>query len=235
MKGFVIPNGLKINKLTWFSNEAGEVKLERSQAPHEGFEVIGSVNMEDGLHFDNFDVANENRVYYYKVGGHMLDCGGMPNPMAREIVRRDRWFLGSQERHSGSRDTLVLIRRTEGLVCPECWDPVHEKIKKSKCPTCSGTGKKDPYFTPLKIKVARSIKAIMRAPQPDRIGLTIDCQFWTSNYPLMKPGDLLKVEGEIFRNERTQFSRTGSYIVKQTLLVKRIEAHQEEYRIDWGD
>lgn len=235
MKGFAIQSGLKSTKLTWFSDDVGVVEIERSQAPHEGFEVIGTANLEDGLYFDNFDVANENRIYYYKVDGHILDHGGIPNPMAQEIVRRDRWFLGSQERHSGSRDALVLIRRTEGVFCHECWDPIHEKVKRSKCPVCNGTGKASPYFSPIALRVARYPKAVMRAPQPDRIGLTIDCQFWTSNYPLMKPGDLLKVEGEVFRNERTQFSRTGSYIVKQTLLVKRLEAHQEEYRINWGD
>ena len=226
----------KMNLVQWTYREDDPetVTIARSEAPHEGFVTIASnVNITQKTYTDTFATPNDNRVYYYMVGGVLLDSGGYPNPYAKEIVRRDRWFLNSGERHSGARPAKVKIRYVDGSACPECWDVVHQKVTKSKCGTCDGTGLLISFASSLNIKIARSMPALQRIPQPDQINQSVDEQYWTSNFPLLKPGDLIQTEGLIHRVERVQVTRSEAYIVKQILMAKRLEVHRDEYRIVW--
>ena len=236
MKGYsTLSSALSIN-LFWQYEDGDEPvgDIERSEAPHEGFETIATgVDLTAGTYQDNFTTPNENRFYYYRVGGTLLDIGGIPNPQAKEIIRRDRWFLNSARRHSGARLAQVRIRRIDGPKCPNCWDAVHQKVTKSKCDVCYGTGVENPYFSPIEMRVARSMPLKQRGPQPDRIDQPSDPQLWASNYPLLKPGDLMKLEGLIYRVERVQFSRAEGCVVKQVIALKRLEVHRGEYRIPW--
>ena len=236
IQGYSQPIDPKTVQLFWEYTESDPplISIERSEAPHEGFQTIESViSIEDGSYTDTFTVPNENRVYYYRIGGTPLDHGGPPNPLAKEIVRRDQWFLDSHVRHSGSRKAELKIRFVDGSKCSECWDPVHQKVKQSKCSTCGGTGVLNSYSSTLETRVARSMPTLQRSPQPDQVAQSVDEQYWTTNTILCKPGDLLRVEGLIHRVERVQFTRSGSYIVKQILMVKRLEVHREEYSITW--
>ncbi len=208
--------------------------IERSEVPHEGFVTLAEdIDLTDERYVDTFDVPNENRTYYYKVAGNLLNVGGIPTPQAKEVVRRDRWFLSSSRRHSGARDALVKVRRIEGNRCKHCWDSVQQKITKSKCDVCFGTGVENPYYSSVKIKVARPSPAKRRIPQPDQIDQISEPQLWTSNYILLKPGDLLKLEGFVYRVEQVHFSRSEGYVIKQALATRRMEVHREEYRVPW--
>ncbi len=238
MTGYAFSSSDLSIDLSWTLLE-GDAKvgdIERSQAPHEGFEVLAEdADLTSLTYRDTFTTPNENRFYYYRVGGALLHIGGVPSPQAKEIVRRDRWFLNSARRHSGARLARVKIRRIDGQKCTECWDEVHQKVTKSKCNRCHGTGVINSYFSPIDMRVARTMPFKQRAPQPDQIDQTNVSQFWASNYPLLKPGDLIKMEGLLHRVEQVQFSRSESYVVKQVMTLKRLEVNRNEYKIPWEE
>lgn len=236
LQGYSHPIDPHTIELVWQHDESDPplVSIARSEAPHEGFQTLSTtVSTDTGHYTDTLSVPNENRAYYYKVGGILLDNGGPPNPLAKEIVRRDRWFLQSDYRHSGARKAEAKIRFVDGAKCPECWDPIHQKIRTSKCSTCNGTGVLLSYSSKIDIRIARSMQSFQRAPQAEQISQSADTQYWTSNYPLLKPGDLLRTGGLIHRIEQVQRTRSGSYVVKQILVAKRLDVHREEYSIDW--
>lgn len=220
----------KSAKLHWTPvNKTADIL--RSEAPHDGFEVIDTIDLSNGEYIDQFK-QTDSRYFYYKIDDFLLHMFQIPNEYAKEIVRRDRWFLKS-ERYSGGTYGFAFIKKTHAEHCPDCWDEVNEKATRSNCPTCYGTGYKDPYHKPLKLYVDFRGDQIHRRPSRDRISTEGYSQaFWTTNIPLFKPNDLFVFKGIRYRVvSGINLSRMGMYVTKQFVPLEAIESHRPEYKV----
>lgn len=218
------------NVLYWTGLEEDTVDILRSEAPHTGFEPIATeVDGSLGYYEDKFDFPNENRIVYYQVGPIFLHIGAIPGPIAKEIIRRDRWFL--QSRYSGATTATLYIRKTLAQPCSACWDDIQKKITKSNCSVCYGTGLRDPYYPGIDIQVSNSMPSLLRQPQADHIDQSYNSQIWTTNMPRMKPGDLLKRNAYLWRVEAVQTTRQEKVVVKQMVSLRRLETSRSEYKL----
>jgi len=215
----------------WNENKRGEIDIYRSTAPHDGFELLDTVDAREGRYeTDEFfeDFA------YYKLNDDLCYINQRPNPYAKEMMRRDQWFLKSY-RHSGAHQGVVWIKNVNSDKCGTCWDEINEKRTISNCPDCLGTGLENPYYKPLKIYLGFSPGQRFNSLQPYKISRT-DLTFngWTTNIPLLKPDDILEYSGIKYRITRiTPFTRVGEFIVRQRIVqIERIEDHRSEHNLD---
>lgn len=205
--------------------------LYKSEAPHAGFEKVADLDLTEGEYQEKVEIS-EGKHLYYKIGDTLLWQDDYPNQYAREIMRRDHWFLQSK-RHSGGTSAYAFIRRTRGEHCPDCWDDINQKVTRSNCKTCLGTGMKEPYYPPLEFygdfRPSNAQTMITR----DRV-LTdsYNSAFWTTNLPLFKPRDIIVYKRARFRVvSGINYSRMSDFITKQFVPLEAIENHKPAFDI----
>ncbi len=229
MKGYVtfVPGAAQI----FWKPTGGQAPLHRSEAPHDGFEKIADLDLSEGKYVDEIEIT-DNRFLYYKIGSQLLYINEIPNQYAKEIMRRDKWFLQSK-RHSGGTPAYALIKRSFGDHCPDCWDEYSDKPRRSNCPTCFGTGIENPFHEPLKFFGDFRISQGNRAPFRDKISTRgYNHAFWTTNEPLFKPGDLVFFKQSRYRViSGINYSRMGLFITKQFVPLEAVEYHKPVYKI----
>lgn len=229
MKGYVTFSP-GVSNIFW-KPQSGTAELFRSEAPHDGFEKVDNIDLSKGEYRDEVDIT-EDKFLYYKIDDSLLHMFELPNEYAKEIVRRDEWFLRS-ERHSGGTAGYALLSNTRGDHCPTCWDEINERSTMSNCPTCYGTGMENPYYKPLKIYFDFRPSKGMKRLFPDKISLQgYNQAMWTTNKPLFKPNDVIVFRGTRYRvASNITYSRMGLYVTKQFIPLEAIEYHRPEYKI----
>ncbi|MGV9199415.1 MAG: hypothetical protein ACOC4M_11430 [Promethearchaeia archaeon] len=222
--------GRRVTNLFW-EPKSGKGVIYRSEAPHDDFKKVDEINLDiNGGHYVD-ETKRPEGFLYYKINDELLHMFQEPNAYAKEIVRRDKWFLKSK-RHSGGTSGYALIKRTDGEKC-ECWDEINQKATRSNCPTCYGTGMKNPYYKPLKMYFDFSPSKKVRIPSDTRVSTTsYNQQVWTTNEPLLKPGDLITFQGLRYRViSNITYSRVGEYITKQFIPLEAISRSRPEYKV----
>lgn len=116
-----------------------------------------------------------------------FDQEGKISLLAKEMVRRERVLF---EEFVGTKCWL-FPRRTFGQHCPNCFDPVMDKMIDDSCPTCWGTGFSGGYHYPT------AFWAQIDAPeQTEQVTLedhrrVLYFQLRTGPAPAIKPMDLI--------------------------------------------
>lgn len=182
------------------------VDISRSLSPESGFVVIAN-----GIRADQFVYVDQDppelskwATLYYKVRAYQVDSAGteIPNTettstaerMNQEVSAYGMAIVRARElhfKHLGiGRDSLVYRRRTSGQVCPQCWDPVEERVKRHDCPLCYGTGKIGGYYPPLRVLIQyRPAKRSNMVEGSIREIIYIDAAM--GHYPLVSPRDVI--------------------------------------------
>lgn len=218
-------------RVEWETKKTGEIDIYRSLAPHDGFEYLDTVDAKEGI----YETENFNEDFaYYKLDDTLCYINDKPNNYAQEIIRRDQWWLKSY-RHSGATSAIVWIENTNSDKCPDCWDEINEKRTITNCPTCLGSGLKNPYYKPLTIylgfdsgKRANTLTPYKHSRNELRFNA------WTTNIPLLKPNDVLEFEGKKYRvNNIIPYTKVGHHIIRQRIAqVEMIEDNRSEHKLD---
>lgn len=173
--------------------------LGRSNSPGGPFEPISSplVNV-----FQFIDVAEQMKSNWRKlywqltvtdtVGGAekkspVISTEGKPDFFLLEIRRRNDLYL---KRYVGV-PAAVLIRKTFGQRCAQCFDNIKQREKISKCFTCFGSGFVGGYFPQVNGMVNFS-------PSPEMVQLIEtgerqpnQTNLWLSYYPEISARDMI--------------------------------------------
>lgn len=189
------------------------VRVDRGESPEGPWEKVWTgapaLSVEDTLP----KRRSTYELYYWRV---VVDGGGTfgpvavfgtPDRFALEAIRLQRNHLLRDLR---SVAWLFSAKREED--CPACYDPVRATRLRSNCETCGGSGKCGGYFDPVKMHISKSGPSTVQVEQLGSARMESDqTQFWTSNWPLIVPGDLVL--------RRTQFS------LYEVVSVQRTEKH----------
>ena len=214
----------------------GEAKLQRSEAPHDGFEEVDTIDLSTGEYIDDLPV-DDMLYYYYKIGDKLAYINDVPNGYAKEIIRRDKWFL-DKERYSGGNKAIIFMRRVGNTEnCPVCYDEIKQKVVRTNCPECNGSGVLNAFYRPLEIPIDMRPSRRTRALRFEKISpKTYQNSFWTTNIPLIKPDDIIVFQANRYRvSNDINYTRLGDYITKQNVPIEVIEQHQTQYRLDTSD
>lgn len=234
-------------KLKGSLTENSYLIVQRSDSPKEGFiDISTPVNLTGVASF--VDIAppgsSELKVYYYRLqlrnilDDEVLNTSAIMHPrrdrpkIALEIVRRNDLLL---KRFVGLR-AYLMTKSTSGSRCPSCWDTIKERRTKSHCSSCGDTGWDKGLSTPLPLFVSSSASLESKTVSVLGTDENIQRQLWTTNYPLIKPGDILVLDAkEIYRVETVNLTNFRETVVSQQLGVSLMEKDREYNNIPLPD
>lgn len=148
---------------------------------------------------------------------------------AKEIRRRE-WLV--LRKFSGAK-TIVYKRKTFGKRCPECWDPVSEKVTKDRCPTCLGTSFEGGYFPGY-------LTLMDYEPTPNNSELGYQGRIepnsipaWTIDIPKISTFDIiLRVpDWKIYRVNSLQATELQLVPVRQLLILTELDKDSIEFKL----
>jgi hypothetical protein len=164
------------------------------------------------------------------------DAGGVvmeapPDKYALESIRRFNLVL----REFGGRRVLVSVSKTWGQRCPQCWDHLKNRRKKSHCLSCFDTGITGGFFNPMEAWAMKpphrayvQLSQIFELQADDRV-------MWIPRYPRVKPRDVITtIDGDRFRVLSIARSEKAWSLTRQTVHVRRLSRDQVEYKIPIG-
>jgi len=162
-------------------------------------------------------------------GGVVMEAP--PDKFALESIRRFNLVL----REFGGRRVLASVSKTWGQRCPDCWDQLKSRRKKSNCMTCFDTGLAGGFFSPMEAwamkpphRVYVQLTTVFELQVDDRI-------MWFSRYPRLKPRDLItSIDGDRFRVINISRAEKAWSLTRQTVQLRRLSRDQVEYRIPIG-
>ena len=162
-------------------------------------------------------------------GGECL--GAPPDIYALESIRRFNLVL----REFAGRRCLVSVEKTWGQRCPDCWDALKSRRKKSGCISCFDTGLLGGFFQPMESwsmkppsQVSNQLSNLFELQVDDRV-------MWFSRYPRLKPRDIVTtIDGDRFRVVRISPSEKAQSMTRQTVQIRRLSRDQVEYSLPIG-
>lgn len=223
-----------------------EMFVLRSESPEGEFETV-SPGLFDIYEFTDRDVSTHSkwRKYYYKIKAVHTPSGReffseprqsyIPtdlNLIGLEVARRERLLL---REYVGVPSYLFIMRRW-GPRCPSCWDFLKKQVRKSNCNRCFRVGRDLGYFTPISTLIQYSPYG--QSVDHTNIGEVepAQTQAWTTNYPLITPGDVIVEPG----NRRWRVSAVSTteqfrVPVRQMLQLHYIDPGDVEYELEIPD
>lgn len=223
----------------------------RSEAPHDGFEVV-SPGLVDSHDYTDRDVNTESkwRKFYYKVRARHIPTGReafsdlansyIPNEATLEgleIVSRNNIILygagGDFRKKFSGVPFWFFKRRTFGPRCGECYNERLRQTVRDNCCSCFGTGRQGGFYSPIQVNF--QIDPVAQAQ--DHSNLTMQeparTRAWTSNYPLIQPGDVLVGSGNRrYEIETMQPTSLNEVIIRQIVSLFYISPGAIEYQLE---
>ncbi len=176
--------------------EKAVVTVSRSYSSQGPFESVGDVPGTQQYYRDSGAlIADKWREVYYKLRVTSLDgsadeseaFGVASQPTLETIATRRRTDISL--RFEGV-PCLIYVRRGEGQRCPDCWDPVLQKVGSSTCPRCFNTGRLGGFYSPVLTQV--KIDPVTKSNEPgDTLKQVSQTRGKCSFIPIVSPRDLV--------------------------------------------
>lgn len=236
------PVGFDINQV--------EFRVYRSNSPEGPFDLLTATPLVDTFVFIDKQVNRRSfwRKTYYKIAAtRTTDSYTVESVVHRAevhkgsrrrllaglaIVKKERMLLqgkGITAEYVGI-PSAVLIRRTFGQRCSECFDFELQRALKEQCTSCFNTRFKYGYFSPIPayINFNPSPEILQVVNWGEAQPSETDC--WLSNYPLLSAGDLVieptNRRWKVVRPHSTKLLRTP---IRQIVRLAEINRSDVEY------
>jgi hypothetical protein len=190
------PTSQKLSNLKFF--------VDRGESPTEMHQLNASPIAAKGLdeYVDHTaNVTDLDKIYYFRVravefqGATPVQTFTSPSTtwdgdldlvglyIVEEHLFAHRWVYGVP--------VMIYKKRRDGVYCPECWDDVLQRVAKSNCRTCYGTGRLDGFYAPIEawMSLEPDPKMEQVVDWGKRQQGQTDIQF--TNYPLLSVDDLI--------------------------------------------
>jgi len=148
--------------------------------------------MNGTAYIDKTDLIKNNKEISYKLTGldeeieAKIDCHG--DNFLYEIVRTLDFRLN--ECNTGVKST-AYCRSLTSLHCPECWSEAQQKVIKTNCSTCDGSGIINGFIGPVDLYVAYGQGKETTYFDGNASRKRTIYPAWTSNLPILKKGDIV--------------------------------------------
>jgi hypothetical protein len=220
-------------------------KVLKSFSPQGPFEAISGELINLFMYFDSsLQMKSSWRKVYYKIAirdarndavveSEVVGLDSEPDLILLEVRRRHDLYL---RRYVGV-PAAVLISRSFGQRCPNCFDQVKQRVRSSACLVCFATGFVGGYLAPINCFINFS-------PSPELVQLIEtgethpnQTNMWTGSFPELSPRDMIvefpvKAEQKRWRVVtvgRTERLRTTS---RQIAQVTEINRNDVEYKLE---
>ena len=141
----------------------------------------------------------------------------------------------------------VIKKKSTGVRCTECWSFERRQRTKTHCETCDGSGFVDGWYAPIQVQISFDSDPKKSDSQKEWENVFDTKRARLSNYPLLRPKDLIVNCDEAKRYVITQVDTTKlprvspdintlssqNYIISQILSLEELNPDDNEYNIDW--
>jgi len=145
---------------------------------------------------------------------------------------------------------LIIKRKPFGEPCPNCWSKERQQRTKSNCPVCQNTGKVYGYYQPIQVQMSFDSDPVKSDVQKNYEVVTDVKRGRISNYPLVRPRDLIinlddnkryvinHIETTklphraVMDRDEVKLSKQN-YVVSQLLTLQEIPADDQEYFMNY--
>jgi len=178
-----------------------EIWLEKSNAPHDGFERVTALTDKTGSYIDEERVFKFWKQYFVRINiksknddyEFISDAYGIeypPNVEAMELIRRTKVTL-ENNRYGNGIECNVFLKKTGGQRCVECFDHLKGRVTKSQCDNCYGTGYTGGFYIPIKAYINFSVdRKVSQIADVGRMGRSENHAIM-GGYPVLRPGDVI--------------------------------------------
>ena len=211
--------------------------LEKSEAPHDGYEFLANINPASNYYIDD-DIAIFKlwKSYYVRLKIESLDGADAsysrfgtvehpPNLEALELIRRTDITL-KNPRYGNGIECSIFLRKEGGQRCQECFDALKRRSTKSNCVNCYGTTYDGGFFKAVKAFVNFSVDAKSMGVADIGSNTRSANRVMLSNYPKIKPGDVI-ID---MRLNRVWSVTEIQQIERRRHVIKQIATCEEEER-----
>jgi len=239
-------------QIHWSYDPATEFSpiLDESGDPVEIDGAVGPLSYEHQLIEYDF-----NRDRYYKVLAiekadplHQLLSErvyiGKEKDGIHEVMRYNENLLHNRYHGEPSR---LFKRKSNGTRCPVCWSNDRSQRLRSHCDSCQGTGFVSGYYAPIEVQASYDSDPRKSDLQKEWENVYDTKRARISNYPLVRPKDLLVNCCEAKRYVITHVETTKlpklspnkptlskcNYIISQILTLEELNPDDDEYKIIW--
>jgi len=239
-------------------------EIEYSLAPICGFEKVlddeGDVVVIDGavgpLSWDHTTLKqyNFNNVYYYRIHAILKTDPSQSSYSDPVLVANeaDGFHLVMQEAENILYDmfygepTYLIKKKVSGVRCTNCWSDNKQQRTLTHCDVCNGSGFIDGYYCAILVQMADDSEDRKSDSQRNFEDVYDSKRSRMSNYPMVKPKDLIVTVGDykryvVMHVETTKLPRhatTGAllskqnYVVSQLITLQELNPDDNEYNID---
>ncbi|MDY6957883.1 MAG: hypothetical protein SVK08_01865 [Halobacteriota archaeon] len=218
-------------------------KIFVSESPDGGFDDLSGDMSGDTGEFstDKINLNNLTRTLYFKIrcinpsgkeiwSDTFANFPNQPTRVAAHIV--ERHYL--QLKFLNGIQSALYIRKTMGIRCPNCWDPISKRSNKSKCPECYGTTWLGGFYDPIKIWVNYS--PIQKTQIKSQIGTTdaMESSGWTAGFPVVTPGSIIMEMNETARRwqvVQVAFKEFNRVPVRQIMTIQELRKDAIENKL----
>lgn len=235
------------NEVTWEVSGATQedaldytFQIFRSESPEGPFEPITQTFEERYIFVDRrLPAGDKFRQIWYrlrvtkKVDSTFQDFGPATRQAEPDLianyVRRMEQTLFTQ---ATARLCWLFKRRTFGMRCPSCWDPVSGKKTRANCLTCYQTGFLRGFLNPIEVWVQIDPEGKAQQNNAQQISQITMTTARMSFYPNISTGDVIvEAENKRWRVDKVTQSERLRTPLKQELVLFRINDTDIEYRL----
>jgi len=231
-KNHILSQLLILEELNPDDNEYNvELKISSSSVSSESESSESSANSESSASSGNDDFYS-NAIYI----GRFSDGFHETMKYAEDVLYT--YYSGEP--------SYIIKRKSFGTRCPVCWSPNRQQRIISHCDNCHGTGFITGYYQPIIVQIAYDSDPRKSNSQRDWNDVYDIKKVRLSNYPLIKPKDLV-INKDLYKRyivkhvETTKLPRVSqsiaklsrqNYIISQILTLQELNPDDEEYNLD---
>jgi len=230
--------------LSWskFKKDRDTYKIYRAYSDSDDYKLIGQGRAT--IFIDENEGIYKNRPKY-KVYSTIYDNYSEAIP----TQYYDKYSLGlahmtlvKLKNHNYGRVCKVFLKSDTFEDCPECFSSVMEKQFTSTCSTCDGSGKINGLQGPVEIYINVSTAQKEIADLGDKEKKIKIYKCWTGNIPRVREGDLVWlanneigiIDSPPVWVEKLNNAGTAKCLIKQSFVIKILNADNQAYDLDWG-
>lgn len=224
-----------------WSMEGSRFSVYRSTSPQDDFQLLGETDQRFFVDTTG-NFYDENIRYYYRIEGYVGDLKvdeegpetliyNTKDAVAGKFIYEYNVVLSVMR----NPKVCFLLKMREGTKCPNCWNPVTNRVQFADCDVCNGTGIIQGYHPPVISRISQDVSQLQLASgemDEDKVNLS-PIRAWIPNYPLLYPEDVMvDINNQRYKVVNVARRTKSQFVIRQVLDLSPLEKGHPAYNVE---
>lgn len=228
--------------LMWGTDPPGssaKFKIYRTLNDADGYKKLAECDFTSFLDIDDLLNTNPNARYKVTAMGTFQEtdidtCG---DPLSFEVASTHLFNL--KEGKAGTKG-FAFCKADIMNRCPECWSEQEQKVFKTNCSTCDGSGMIKGYKGPVELYLSYGGEETLTSYIDGLDRKKTVLRSWTGNVPTLQMGDIIVrnptrryiIDGPPVCKKMVSEDNKGEFIVKQNFILELLHKDHMAYNLE---